>query len=81
MRKTSKLRLSPEELRVESFATAAREMGGAGTVRANEIGTRFFECYSGFEPTCDAAVYTCPECASPPYTDFTCGPPIDPIDP
>lgn len=79
MRKTNKLRLSPEDLRVESFPTAAGEARAKGTVRANEVDTRFFVCYSGFEPTCDAAVYTCPECASPPWTiDIDCNPPIDP---
>jgi hypothetical protein len=36
-------------------------------------------CYTGpdYGSTCEP-VYTCPECASPPETQYNCGPPIDP---
>jgi hypothetical protein len=71
-----KLRLGLEELRVESFATERKAGEGKGTVEgmaitaAGQVG-----CWDWTAPrqnTCDAAVYTCPECASPPYTDFGC---------
>jgi hypothetical protein len=74
-----KLRLCPEELRVESFTTA-RETARAGTVRGNEFPTYWLPgCYTGpdYGSTCEP-VYTCPECASPPETRYNCGDPIDP---
>lgn len=77
MRKTSKLRLSPEDLHVESFATAAAETRGAGTVHANQLLTRDLrDCWTVGGATCEN-VYTCPECASPPWTDFDCDPPVE----
>lgn len=74
-----KLRLCPEELRVESFPTA-REMARGGTVRGHAFPTHWLPgCYTapGYGSTCDQ-VYTCPECASPPETMYNCDPPIDP---
>ncbi|MFL5381769.1 MAG: hypothetical protein ACJ8GN_04570 [Longimicrobiaceae bacterium] len=71
-----KLRLRPEELRVESFPTA-REKARAGTVLGNELPTYWVsDCYTGPEygSTCEP-VYTCPECASPPETLNICTPP------
>jgi len=71
-----KLRLRPEELRVESFPTA-QEKARAGTVLGNENRTYWESaCYTGPEygPTCEP-VYTCPECASPPETIYNCGDP------
>ena len=76
-----KLRLRPEELRVESFPTA-RETTRAGTVHGNELPTYWVsDCYTGPEygSTC-GPVYTCPECASPPETLDPCNPPVDPVD-
>lgn len=72
-----KLRLGLDELRVESFATEANKEVESGTVRGMAAITYGGElaCVGWTAPrqaTCDAAVYTCPECASPPYTDFTC---------
>jgi hypothetical protein len=73
-----KLRLHPDELRVESFSPSAVAHAAApGTVRGNQRPT-FFQpgCWTApGEATCDAAVYTCPECASPPETSFGCGDP------
>lgn len=74
-----KLRLRLQELRVESFPTA-QERAQAGTVRGNEVPTYWLPgCYTApdYGPTCEA-VYTCPECASPPETWYACGPPEDP---
>ncbi len=71
-----KLRLHPEELRVESFPTA-RETSRAGTVLGNDARTYWESaCYTGpvYGSTCEA-VYTCPECASPPETMYQCDPP------
>ena len=71
-----KLRLRPEELRVESFPTAP-EKARTGTVLGNELPTYWVSgCYTGPEygPTCEP-VYTCPECASPPETMYPCDPP------
>ena len=73
-----KLRLCPEELCVESFPTA-RETARGGTVRGNEFPTYWVPgCYTGpdYGPTCEP-VYTCPECASPPETQFNCDPPAE----
>ena len=78
-----KLRLVPEDLRVESFATAAPgTRGGEGTVRANQRMTYFQPgCWTApGDATCDA-VYTCPECASPPETFDPCGSPPETFDP
>jgi hypothetical protein len=75
-----KLRLSPEDLCVESFPTA-QETARTGTVRGNELPTYWLPgCYTGpdYGSTCEG--YTCPECASPPETLDVCTPP-DPIDP
>jgi hypothetical protein len=71
-----KLRLRPEELRVESFPTA-REKARTGTVLGNEAPTYWLPgCYTSpdYGSTCEQ-VYTCPECASPPETQYQCGPP------
>lgn len=51
-----KLILIPEELRVDSFATHDLPAGGRGTVEAQVTGLP----------------RTCPECATPPDTDYTC---------
>lgn len=70
-----KLRLRPEELRVESFPTA-QEKARAGTVLGNEVFSYGFPgCYTGpdYGSTCEQ-VYTCPECASPPETQYQCDP-------
>jgi hypothetical protein len=70
-----KLRLYPEELRVESFPTAA-ETGRAGTVLGNEVPTYWLPgCYTGPDIDSCQPVYTCPECASPPETQYNCDPP------
>jgi hypothetical protein len=74
-----KLRLCLEQLRVESFPTA-QETARTGTVRGNEFPTYWVAgCYTGpdYGSTCEP-VYTCPECASPPETQYNCGPPEDP---
>ena len=70
-----KLRLCPEELRVESFPTA-RETARTGTVLGNEFPTHWLPgCYTAVEDgTCVG--YTCPECASPPET-YQCDPPAE----
>lgn len=73
-----KLRLHPEELRVESFSTAQGK-SRTGTVLANEVPTYWVPgCYTGpdYGSTCEP-VYTCPECASPPETQYTCGSPAE----
>lgn len=71
-----KLRLGLEELRVESFATEREAGEGKGTVRGmafTEPGRPGCQGWTGpFQDTCNAAVYTCPECASPPHTDLGC---------
>jgi hypothetical protein len=71
-----KLRLSLEELRVESFATEREAGEGKGTVRGmafTEPGRLGCDGWTGqFQETCNAAVYTCPECASPPQTFDVC---------
>ncbi len=77
-----KLHLRLEELRVESFSTTS-ETARAGTVHGNDYPTRFVsDCYTGpdYGATCEP-VYTCPECASPPETQFACDPPLDPTAP
>ena len=73
-----KLRLCPEELRVESFPTA-RDKARTGTVLGYEGTFWVSACYTGPEygATCEP-VYTCPECASPPETQYACDPPVDP---
>lgn len=77
-----KLHLRLDELRVESFSTAP-ETARTGTVRGNEFPTWWVPgCYTApdYGSTCQP-VYTCPECASPPETEYNCGPPDDSIDP
>ena len=72
-----KLRLRPEELRVESFPTAQEKEARTGTVRGNVPPPTYWApgCWTSpeFGPTCEP-VYTCPECASPPETQYNCGP-------
>jgi hypothetical protein len=71
-----KLRLGVEELRVESFATEREAGERKGTVRGmafTEAGRPGCDGWTGpFQETCAAAVYTCPECASPPQTFDVC---------
>ena len=60
-----KLRLDPEALRVESFATVVKKASGRGTVRAND-GEEVVSTYCWTDPTADPTwqpEYTCPECA------------------
>jgi hypothetical protein len=59
-----KLRLSLDQLRVESFTTAENARYGRGTVRGRE--STFFprDCVTFQGSTCEPA-YTCPECAIP----------------
>ena len=59
----NKLRLAPEELRVESFGTTAAGADERGTVHGLATGGPGYTCYG--RPTC-VPIYTCPECASPP---------------
>ncbi|HEU4456165.1 MAG TPA: hypothetical protein VFR81_24065 [Longimicrobium sp.] len=74
----NKLRLGLDQLRVESFPTEEKKAGeGKGTVRGmafTEVGRP--GCDGGWtaadQDTCNAAVYTCPECASPPQTFDLC---------
>jgi hypothetical protein len=64
-----KLRLRPEELRVESFPTAVEKRGGRGTVRANDSDDPLSpDCsaYCWTDPTAEPSwqpALTCPECA------------------
>ena len=77
-----KLQLKVEELEVESFATARSGADAKGTVKSQELPTYWLPgCWTSPEygSTCEP-VYTCPECASPPETQYSCGDP-DPIDP
>ncbi|HEU4456166.1 MAG TPA: pinensin family lanthipeptide [Longimicrobium sp.] len=72
-----KLRLGIDQLRVESFATAAEESGEMGTVRGNQLLTRFNQgcpTHPAQGSTCDPRDFTCPECAPPPDTNLDCDP-------
>jgi hypothetical protein len=70
------LRLGLEEVRVESFATEEKAGEKKGTVRGMAVTAAGQQGGWGWtaprQNTCDAAVYTCPECPSPPYTDLGC---------
>ena len=75
----NKLRLELDELAVETFETENRERDERGTVRAHFWAgpgyTQYeWQCYTANvkDATCQA-VYTCPECASPPKTYDACG--------
>ncbi len=69
-----KLRLHPDELRVESFPTDVREVNERGTIRANDSAAPLStNCWT--DPTADSTwqpAFTCPECAPMETRDAPC---------
>ncbi|HET6764739.1 MAG TPA: hypothetical protein VFH27_13735 [Longimicrobiaceae bacterium] len=57
-----KLRLQPDELRVESFDTSAAGMDGAGTVRGLLATAIDDPCSDTCRPRLCSAAYTCDTC-------------------
>ncbi|HEX8696172.1 MAG TPA: pinensin family lanthipeptide [Longimicrobium sp.] len=69
-----KLKLKLDDLQVESFPTADGGAKGKGTVKAHDVPTYWLPgCWTApdYGSTCEP-VYTCPECASPPETQYQC---------
>jgi hypothetical protein len=69
-----KLRLRPEELRVESFPSDVRKVNERGTVRANDS-VDPISAYCWTDPTADSTwqpAFTCPECAPMETRDAPC---------
>ena len=70
-----KLRLLPEELRVESFPSDVRKASERGTVRAHDPVELFFSAYCWTDPTAESTwqpAWTCPECAPMETRDGPC---------